>query len=140
MLEDVIRIFLTRVDTAKFPPIERKRGFRETRMDQKAHVASNLLCHSMQDHQPIKRHEAAVCARQNGPPLARDVFHPFGLNTPIVIMQKREEPAPPGINVAGVHAEGVEGPTPCQAVLPLTCLTMQKVHKHFGTRPFGYKL
>ena len=65
----------------------------------------------------IKRHEAAVRTCQDGPPLARDVFAPFDLNTPVVIMQKREEPAPPGINVAGVHAEIVEGQTPCQAGL-----------------------
>src|SRR5262249_45450427 len=140
MLEDVIGIFLTSVDTTKFPPIEREWGFGKTRMDQKAHVTPNLLCHQMQNHHPIKRHEAAVRTCQNGPPLAWNVLQPFGLNTPVVVMQKREEPAPPGLNVAGVHTEVVAGQTPCQPVLPLTGLTMQKVLKHFGTRPFGYEL
>src|SRR5215510_8816914 len=139
MLEDVIRIFLTGVDTAKFPPIERERGFGETRMDQKSYVTPHLLRHLMQNHHPIKRHEATVHTCQDGPPPTWYVFNPFDLNTPIVVMQKCEEPASPGINVAGVHAEVVEGQTPSRAVLPLACLTMQKVHEHFRTRSFGFE-
>src|SRR2546422_795527 len=108
MLEYVIGIFLTRVDTTKFPPIERQRGFGETRMDQKAHVTPDLLRHQMLEYHPIKRHEAAVRTRQDGPPLTRYVCYPFDLNTPVVVMEQCEEPMPPGINVAGVHAEVVE--------------------------------
>src|SRR5262245_28143108 len=112
MLEDVVCIFLTRIDPSKFPPIERERGFGETRMDQKAYVTPNLLRHLMQNHHPIIRHEATVRTRPDDLPLAWDVFDPLDLNTPIVVMQKREEPAPPGINVIDVHAEVVESQTP----------------------------
>src|SRR5215813_5311540 len=108
MLEDIIGIFSAHFQTAEFVKVEREWRFYQTRMDQKAHVAPDLARHEFKGHDAIEWHKSTMCSYDNGPPLARDVFASFDLNTPVVIVKEFEDSAPFCLGIVEVHTKVVK--------------------------------
>src|SRR5262245_15392848 len=108
-------------------------------MDQKTHIAPDLARHEFEGHDAIERHESAMRPHHDCPPLARDVFTPFDLNAPVVVVEEWKDPAPLGLNIVEVHTKVVEVKRLRWVAPKLARLAIQNSEQCFGTRALGYK-
>src|SRR6202040_2329054 len=85
-----------------------ERELDQRRMNQEARVAAQLAGDEVQRHDAVPRHEAAVYAGQDRPPLRGHVLEAFVLDPPVGVVKEAEQGAPVRRDVALVLAVWVE--------------------------------